>query len=200
MSGEPVKRQAVGGRKRARGELSAESPAPDAPLVKRAARRRVGDGTYGDGAAGGAPDSRSNEVSAEISSDDGDGDVRAERGGRGRRKIEIAYLTDKSKRHITFSKRKNGLMKKAKELSLLTGSELMLVLCSETGHMHTFATRAFQQVRFTLRGLREGRPRGGLTCRRSPCRLSRPMWTHLCNWSHTIRPMLGLSSRRRRPS
>lgn len=30
----------------------------------------------------------------------------------GRRKIKIEYITDKSRRHITFSKRKAGIMKK----------------------------------------------------------------------------------------
>ena len=32
--------------------------------------------------------------------------------GRERRKIEIKFITDKSRRHITFSKRKAGIMKK----------------------------------------------------------------------------------------
>lgn len=30
----------------------------------------------------------------------------------GRRKIKIEYISDKSRRHITFSKRKAGIMKK----------------------------------------------------------------------------------------
>lgn len=33
-------------------------------------------------------------------------------GETGRRKIRIEYITDKSRRHITFSKRKSGIMKK----------------------------------------------------------------------------------------
>lgn len=32
----------------------------------------------------------------------------------GRRKIKIEYINDKSRRHITFSKRKAGIMKKVK--------------------------------------------------------------------------------------
>ncbi|KAG1080723.1 hypothetical protein G6F42_023237 [Rhizopus arrhizus] len=39
----------------------------------------------------------------------------------GRRKIKIEYIEDKTRRHITFSKRKAGIMKKAYELSTLTG-------------------------------------------------------------------------------
>lgn len=35
--------------------------------------------------------------------------------GRERRKIEIKFISDKSRRHITFSKRKAGIMKKVRE-------------------------------------------------------------------------------------
>ena len=34
--------------------------------------------------------------------------------GRERRKIEIKFITDKSRRHITFSQRKAGIMKKVR--------------------------------------------------------------------------------------
>jgi MADS-box transcription factor len=44
--------------------------------------------------------------------DDDDDD---EKGGRERRKIEIKFINDKSRRHITFSKRKAGIMKKVRE-------------------------------------------------------------------------------------
>lgn len=37
-----------------------------------------------------------------------------EKGGRERRKIEIKFIADKSRRHITFSKRKAGIMKKVR--------------------------------------------------------------------------------------
>jgi hypothetical protein len=45
-------------------------------------------------------------------------------GGHGRRKIEIEYIKDKIRRHITFSKRKAGISKKAYELSRLTGAQV----------------------------------------------------------------------------
>lgn len=41
-----------------------------------------------------------------------DDDEDDERGGRERRKIDIKFIQDKSRRHITFSKRKAGIMKK----------------------------------------------------------------------------------------
>lgn len=41
----------------------------------------------------------------------GDSDVKPSRRS-GRRKIKIEYIEDKNRRHITFSKRKAGIMKK----------------------------------------------------------------------------------------
>lgn len=60
--------------------------------------------------------------------------------GRERRKIEIKFIADKSRRHITFSKRKAGIMKKAYELSILTGTQVLLLVVSETGLVYTFTT------------------------------------------------------------
>jgi len=62
------------------------------------------------------------------------------KGGPGRRKINIAFIEDKSKRQITFSKRKSGIMKKAYEISRLTGTQALLMVASETGHVYTYAT------------------------------------------------------------
>lgn len=64
----------------------------------------------------------------------------------GRRKIKIEYIEDKSRRHITFSKRKAGIMKKAYELSTLTGTQVLLLVASETGHVYTFATPKLQPM------------------------------------------------------
>jgi hypothetical protein len=55
----------------------------------------------------------------------------------GRRKINIEFIEDKSCRHITFSKRKAGIMKKAYELSALTGTQVLLLVAAETGHVYT---------------------------------------------------------------
>ncbi|GAM21923.1 hypothetical protein SAMD00019534_050980 [Acytostelium subglobosum LB1] len=64
----------------------------------------------------------------------------------GRRKIKIEFIEDKSRRHITFSKRKAGIMKKAFELSTLTGTQVLLLVASETGHVYTFATSKLQPL------------------------------------------------------
>jgi len=63
---------------------------------------------------------------------------------QGRRKIKIEFIEDKSRRQITFSKRKAGIMKKAYELTTLTGTQALLLIASETGHVYTFATPKLQ--------------------------------------------------------
>ncbi|KAI0487485.1 MADS box protein [Xylaria cf. heliscus] len=78
-----------------------------------------------------------------IAEDDDDDD---EKGGRERRKIEIKFISDKSRRHITFSKRKAGIMKKAYELSVLTGTQVLLLVVSETGLVYTFTTPKLQPL------------------------------------------------------
>ncbi|KAG7909551.1 hypothetical protein KL906_002307 [Ogataea polymorpha] len=65
---------------------------------------------------------------------------------RERRKIEIRFIQEKSRRHITFSKRKAGIMKKAYELSVLTGTQVLLLVVSETGLVYTFTTPKLQPL------------------------------------------------------
>ncbi|KAI8141124.1 hypothetical protein BJV82DRAFT_620913 [Fennellomyces sp. T-0311] len=64
----------------------------------------------------------------------------------GRKKIKIEYIQDKNRRHITFSKRKAGIMKKAYELSTLTGTQVLLLIVSETGLVYTFTTPKLQPM------------------------------------------------------
>eukprot|EP00118_Oscarella_pearsei_P026140 m.309478 g.309478 ORF g.309478 m.309478 type:complete len:381 (+) comp46618_c0_seq1:127-1269(+) len=65
---------------------------------------------------------------------------------RGRVKIEMQFIHDKMRRYTTFSKRKSGIMKKAYELSTLTGTQVLLLVASETGHVYTFATPKLQPM------------------------------------------------------
>lgn len=53
--------------------------------------------------------------------DDDDDD---DKPGRERRKIEIKFIQDKSRRHITFSKRKAGIMKKVRSSPLRSCSPM----------------------------------------------------------------------------
>ncbi|KNZ63801.1 hypothetical protein VP01_10g10 [Puccinia sorghi] len=82
-----------------------------------------------------------------LEDEDDEDDVTSERKKNpGRRKIDIEYIQDKSKRHITFSKRKAGIMKKAYELATLTGTQLLLLVVSETGIVYTFTTPNLQPI------------------------------------------------------
>ncbi|KAI7824843.1 hypothetical protein BC939DRAFT_396386 [Gamsiella multidivaricata] len=80
--------------------------------------------------------------------DEEDDEEEAPKSGKraGRRKIKIEYIEDKSRRHITFSKRKSGIMKKAYELSTLTGTQVLLLVVSETGLVYTFTTPKLQPL------------------------------------------------------
>ncbi|KAF1770857.1 hypothetical protein GCK72_002681 [Caenorhabditis remanei] len=65
---------------------------------------------------------------------------------KGRVKIKMEYINNKLRRYTTFSKRKTGIMKKAFELSTLTGTQVMLLVASETGHVYTYATKKLQPM------------------------------------------------------
>ncbi|CAI5451313.1 unnamed protein product [Caenorhabditis angaria] len=65
---------------------------------------------------------------------------------KGRVKIKMEYINNKLRRYTTFSKRKTGIMKKAFELSTLTGTQVMLLVASETGHVYTYATAKLQPM------------------------------------------------------
>ncbi|KAM3560443.1 hypothetical protein MY1884_002137 [Beauveria asiatica] len=98
--------------------------------------------SVGNGTA--AAESRGVKRQRPTPADDDDDDD--EKGGRERRKIEIKFISDKSRRHITFSKRKAGIMKKAYELSVLTGTQVLLLVVSETGLVYTFTTPKLQPL------------------------------------------------------
>lgn len=52
----------------------------------------------------------------DLDDESGEDDIKNEKKA-GRRKIKIEYIDDKSRRHITFSKRKAGIMKKVIRLN-----------------------------------------------------------------------------------
>ncbi|KAI8365685.1 hypothetical protein EDC96DRAFT_188971 [Choanephora cucurbitarum] len=82
----------------------------------------------------------------DLDEDDDDDDDKKPSRRSGRRKIKIEYIEDKTRRHITFSKRKAGIMKKAYELSTLTGTQVLLLVVSETGLVYTFTTPKLQPL------------------------------------------------------
>nr|UBT84103.1 MADS-affecting flowering-related transcription factor 8.4 [Arabis alpina] len=58
----------------------------------------------------------------------------------GRRKVEIKRIENKSSRQVTFCKRRNGLMEKARQLSVLCESSVAVVIVSATGKLHSFSS------------------------------------------------------------
>ncbi|KYQ93382.1 putative MADS-box transcription factor [Tieghemostelium lacteum] len=52
----------------------------------------------------------------------------------GRKKIKIQKIADERNRQVTFNKRKNGLIKKAMELSLLCGSTVSLIIVNNSSN------------------------------------------------------------------
>lgn len=96
----------------------------------------------------GAPGTAGVNPGSSHAGDDDDDDEGAGSGKpqKERRKIEIKFIQDKSRRHITFSKRKAGIMKKAYELSVLTGTQVLLLVVSETGLVYTFTTPKLQPL------------------------------------------------------
>ncbi|XP_026433218.1 MADS-box transcription factor 23-like isoform X1 [Papaver somniferum] len=58
----------------------------------------------------------------------------------GRGKIVIRRIDNSTSRQVTFSKRRNGLLKKAKELAILCDAEVGLIIFSSTGKLYDFAS------------------------------------------------------------
>ncbi|KAJ3705785.1 hypothetical protein LUZ61_009490 [Rhynchospora tenuis] len=58
----------------------------------------------------------------------------------GRGKIQIKRIDNSTSRQVTFSKRRNGLIKKAKELSILCDAEVGVIVFSSTGRLYEFAS------------------------------------------------------------
>lgn len=58
----------------------------------------------------------------------------------GRGKIEIKMIENTNSRQVTFSKRRQGLMKKAKELAILCDAEVGVLVFSNTGKLYEFAS------------------------------------------------------------
>ncbi|KAG9391954.1 hypothetical protein J8273_6756 [Carpediemonas membranifera] len=55
-------------------------------------------------------------------------------------------ITDKRKRLSAFSKRKQGLLRKANELASLTGCSLLVAIKSETNNIYSYATDEFKPL------------------------------------------------------
>ncbi|KAJ7290911.1 hypothetical protein O6H91_Y292100 [Diphasiastrum complanatum] len=61
----------------------------------------------------------------------------------GRGKIEIKRIENATCRQVTFSKRRNGLLKKAHELSVLCDAQVAVIIFSSTGKLFDFPSSRF---------------------------------------------------------
>ncbi|MED6217446.1 hypothetical protein PIB30_017891 [Stylosanthes scabra] len=61
----------------------------------------------------------------------------------GRGKIEIKRIENTTTRQVTFSKRRNGLLKKTNELSVLCDAQIGLIIFSNTGKLFQYTSHPF---------------------------------------------------------
>ncbi|KAK4263039.1 hypothetical protein QN277_028518 [Acacia crassicarpa] len=64
----------------------------------------------------------------------------------GRGKIEIRRIDNSTSRQVTFSKRRKGLIKKAKELTILCDAQVGLVIFSSTGKLYEYSNTSMKSV------------------------------------------------------
>lgn len=64
--------------------------------------------------------------------------------GRGR--VELKRIENKINRQVTFSKRRNGLCKKAYELSVLCDAEVALIIFSSRGRLYEFGSAGISKT------------------------------------------------------
>ncbi|BAT87257.1 Floral homeotic protein [Vigna angularis] len=64
----------------------------------------------------------------------------------GRGKIEIKRIENTTNRQVTFCKRRNGLLKKAYELSVLCDAEVALIVFSSRGRLYEYANNSVKET------------------------------------------------------
>ncbi|KAE9605465.1 hypothetical protein Lal_00024914 [Lupinus albus] len=63
-----------------------------------------------------------------------------------RGKTQMKFIENATSRQVTFSKRRNGLLKKAFELSVLCDAEVALIVFSPRGKLYEFASSSMQET------------------------------------------------------
>ncbi|TYI44275.1 hypothetical protein ES332_A01G225400v1 [Gossypium tomentosum] len=64
----------------------------------------------------------------------------------GRGKIEIKRIENSSNRQVTYSKRRNGIMKKAKEITILCDAKVSLIIFGSSGKMHEYCSPSTKPI------------------------------------------------------
>ncbi|KAG8045609.1 hypothetical protein GUJ93_ZPchr0008g11845 [Zizania palustris] len=78
----------------------------------------------------------------ELASEAGSGSAAGGSEKMGRGKIEIKRIENTTSRQVTFCKRRNGLLKKAYELSVLCDAEVALIVFSSRGRLYEYANNS----------------------------------------------------------
>ncbi|OEL19329.1 MADS-box transcription factor 16 [Dichanthelium oligosanthes] len=68
----------------------------------------------------------------------------------GRGKIEIKRIENATNRQVTYSKRRTGIMKKARELTVLCDAQVAIIMFSSTGKYHEFCSPGTESVPILL--------------------------------------------------
>lgn len=64
----------------------------------------------------------------------------------GRKKISIAPIDDDRNRHVTFNKRKTGLIKKAMELSILCKCQICLIVFNQDDTLFEYTSMEPKEI------------------------------------------------------
>ena len=72
------------------------------------------------------------------------------RPSRGRQRIEICRIEDGGRLQVTFSKRKSGLQKKAREIGVLCDAEVGVVIFSSGGKLYDYCSPRTSSVHCPL--------------------------------------------------
>ncbi|XP_022969948.1 MADS-box protein AGL42-like [Cucurbita maxima] len=63
-----------------------------------------------------------------------------------RGKVEMKRIENSTSRQVTFSKRRNGILKKAYELSVLCDAEVSVIIFSQRGRLYEFSSSIMQKT------------------------------------------------------
>ncbi|XP_054778300.1 MADS-box transcription factor 23-like [Prosopis cineraria] len=64
----------------------------------------------------------------------------------GRAKIAIKRIDDSTNRQVTFSKRRSGLLKKARELSILCDAQVGVIVFSSSGKLYEYGSSSMKSI------------------------------------------------------
>nr|XP_023878265.1 MADS-box protein AGL42-like [Quercus suber] len=79
-----------------------------------------------------------------------------------RGKIQMKRIENATSRQVTFSKRRNGLLKKAYELSVLCDAEVAVIIFSQKGRLYEFSsTESHSNIFFRLKEKKGGETQRG---------------------------------------